>query len=85
MDFKPSHLLFLQHLNSFRPIQYYGHPCLNLRHQNPLPQFLDRNSGLSVGGDIPSWKLDPRVLGYTYKHCRATNVPGYSVYKYLFN
>uniref|UniRef100_A0A0P5S287 28S ribosomal protein S30, mitochondrial n=1 Tax=Daphnia magna TaxID=35525 RepID=A0A0P5S287_9CRUS len=60
-----------------RPIQYYGSPCLNLRHSKPLPQLLDRNSGLSTEGTIPSWNLDPRVMGYKYKHCRATNVPGF--------
>lgn len=47
-----------------------------MRHNKPLPQLLDRNSGLSVEGTIPSWNLDPRVMGYKYKHCRATNVPG---------
>lgn len=70
-------------MSSSRPIQYYGNPCLNLRHQNPLPQFLDRESGLSVEGEIPSWNLDPRVLGYTYEHCRATNVPGYLLLREL--
>lgn len=47
-----------------------------MRHQNPLPRFLDRDSGLSVEGEIPSWNLDPRVLGYKFEHTRATNVPG---------
>lgn len=59
-----------------RPMQYYGCPLLNMRHHNPLPQFLDRESGLSVQGEIPSWNLDPRVLGYKFDQCRATNVPG---------
>lgn len=57
-------------------MQYYGKPILHLRHPKPLPEFLDRNSGLSVEGNVPSWSHDPRVLGYKYKFCRATNVPG---------
>lgn len=58
-------------------MQYYGSPCMNLRQKNPLPQFLDRDCDLSVNGDIPSWNLDPRVMGYKYEHRHGTNIPGY--------
>lgn len=57
-------------------MQYHGKPCLTVRHFNPLPPLLDRNSGLSVKGEIPEWSLDPRVLGYKYKHCPSTMTPG---------
>lgn len=56
-----------------------------LRHEKPLPQFLDRDSGLSVNGSIPNWKLDPRVLGYKLKHSRATNIPGIESIKTIIN
>ena len=57
-------------------MQYHGTPCLSLRHELPLPQLIDRNSGLSVEGDIPKWNWDPRVLGYRFKPSRAINTPG---------
>jgi len=60
-----------------RPMQYRGKPCLSLRNDIPLPQFIDRNSGLSIEGDIPQWSCDPRVLGYKYKLSRASNTPGF--------
>lgn len=57
-------------------MQYRGKPCLSLRNDLPLPQFTDRNSGLSVEGDIPQWSYDPRVLGYKYNLSRASSTPG---------
>lgn len=60
-----------------RPMQYRGKPCLSLRNDLPLPQFTDRNSGLSVEGDIPQWSYDPRVLGYKYNLSRASSTPGF--------
>lgn len=57
-------------------MQYTGKASLAMRHQNPLPQLLDRESGLSVEGIIPEWKIDPRVLGLKFKHSPAVNTPG---------
>ena len=58
-------------------MQYHGNPCVALRHKNPLPPLLDRDSGLSVEGTIPQWKLDPRVVGLKFKHSRAAITPGF--------
>lgn len=59
-----------------RPMQYTGEPCLSLRHRHPLPQFVERDSGVSIYGNIPEWNADPRTLGYRYKSRHGTNVPG---------
>ena len=59
-----------------RPMQYKGKPSLSLRNGLPLPQFCERDSGLSIEGNVPQWNYDPRVLGYKYKLHRASNTPG---------
>ena len=61
-------------------MQYTGKAALTIRHHHPLPQLIDRDSGLSVDGSIPEWKLDPRVLGLKYEHSPAINIPGTRYY-----
>lgn len=61
-----------------RPIQYLGTPYLAVRHQLPLQAIEETpQTDKSTIGEIPTFKYDPRTLGYSTDFRHGTTIPGF--------
>jgi len=67
-----------------RQMQYIGTPLIALRHKLPLEALTDAKT---IGTEItvPSFKLDPRTLGYTTDHRHGTTIPGTLTFSLYMN
>lgn len=59
-----------------RALQYKGKNLIQLRMQDPLPPFIDRDSPLVTETKVPIKPFDPRTWGFKAKCQHGTNVPG---------
>lgn len=59
------------------PIQYFGQPVMHLRHKHPLREIIPLSDCENTALDVPTFKLNPRVLGYTLERKHLTNIPGF--------
>lgn len=70
-----------------RHFQYSGKPLLTVRHANPLPVVRSEavQSAQEVQ-DVPSFKHDPRTIGYLHDYKHGATIPGESsLHEYKIN
>ncbi|XP_049938706.1 39S ribosomal protein S30, mitochondrial [Schistocerca serialis cubense] len=60
-----------------RPVQYFGSPVLQLRHELPLPVVDTEKLQPEGVSSIEHFQFDPRVLGYGFTHQNGTTIPGF--------
>ncbi|KAK2580906.1 hypothetical protein KPH14_005975 [Odynerus spinipes] len=58
-------------------VQYLGKSVLHLRHDYPLKEIMSLSESENPSLEVPQFKFDPRVLGYTFKRRHGTNIPGF--------
>ena len=59
------------------PVQYFGSPILQLRHQFPLKEIVPLNECKNLELNVPEFKFDPRTIGHTFSYKHATCIPGF--------
>merc|ERR550519_495781 len=60
-----------------RSIQFKGSSLVQLRCDNPLPAFVERDSHLATKSEVPIFPHDPRTLSYKARCQHGTNLPGF--------
>jgi len=60
-----------------RAIQIKHTSVVQLRHEHPLQEFVDRDDPLSTNIKVPIVDVDPRIFGIKAKAQHGTNIPGY--------
>ncbi|KAG5339332.1 RT30 protein, partial [Acromyrmex charruanus] len=59
------------------PVQYFGQPVVHLRHKHPLRQIIPLSDCENSALEVPTFKLNPKVLTYTLEKKHLTNIPGF--------
>jgi len=59
------------------PVQYIGEPVMHLRHKLPLREIIPLSDCENSALDVPTFKLSPKVLTYTFEKKHLTNIPGF--------
>lgn len=59
------------------PVRYIGQPVMHLRHKHPLREIIPLSDCENPALDVPTFTLDPRVLGYFFERKHLTNIPGF--------
>jgi len=59
------------------PVQYIGEPVMHLRHKHPLREIISLSDCENSALDVPTFKLNPKVLTYTFEKKHLTNIPGF--------
>lgn len=60
-----------------RHFQYFGEPCLQLRHAQPLREIIPHSETENSDYIVPEFKYDPMTVGYQRDTRHATNIPGF--------
>ncbi|XP_012281803.1 28S ribosomal protein S30, mitochondrial [Orussus abietinus] len=60
-----------------RWFQYNGNPLLQLRHEFPLKEIIPLSDSENTDLNVPEFRYDPRVLGYSNKLQHGTCIPGF--------
>lgn len=59
------------------PVHYIGQPVMHLRHKHPLKEIIALSDCENPALDVPTFKLNPKVLTYFMEKKHLTNIPGF--------
>lgn len=59
------------------PVQYIGQPAMHLKYKHPLREIIPLSDCENLALDVPTFKLNPKVLNYNLEKRHLTNIPGF--------
>lgn len=59
------------------PVQYIGQPVMHLRCKHPLRQIIPLSDCENPDLEVPTFKLNPKMLTYALEKKHLTNIPGF--------
>ncbi|XP_011694126.1 PREDICTED: 28S ribosomal protein S30, mitochondrial [Wasmannia auropunctata] len=59
------------------PVYYTGKPVVHLRYKHPLREIMPLSDCENSALDVPSFKMNPKVLNYFLEKKHLTNIPGF--------